>query len=81
VGHEEHHITKNLVIYTAVQKHLAYICYTVHLTLSVLLVWQNLGGWCTNECTNKNTIVCDQSRHNIGRSSSVVICDTDGSPF
>ena len=41
-------LQKNLVIYNAVQKHLAYNCYTVHLTLSVLLVWQNLGGWCTN---------------------------------
>jgi len=41
-------LQKKLVIYTAVQKHLAYKCYTIHLTLSVLLVWQNLGGWCTN---------------------------------
>ena len=33
-----------------------------------------------NGCTNKNRIVSDQSRHNIGRSCSLVICDTDGSP-
>ena len=40
-------LQKNLVIYTAVQKHPASKCYTLHLTLSVL-VWQNLGGWYTN---------------------------------
>jgi len=30
---------------------------------------------------NKNRTVSDQSRHNIGRCCSLVICDTVGSPF